>query len=108
MRAADVYGVEPYEGRGGWTWYTGSAVWLTYAIREHMLGLRVRAGRLKFEPQVPEDWREVSVSYVYGSTRYVLHARRDCITAMPADELDGDWVKLSDDGRVHEIVVPLK
>lgn len=106
--AADVYGVEPYEGRGGWTWYTGSAAWLTYAIREHMLGLRVRAGRLKLEPQVPEDWREVSVSYVYGSTRYVLHARRDCITAMPADELDGDWVKLSDDGRVHEIVVPLK
>ena len=57
---------------------------------------------------MPEDWLEVSVSYVYGSKRYVLHARRDCITAMPADELDGDWVKLSDDGRVHEIVVPLK
>ena len=106
--AADIYGAPPYEGRGGWTWYTGSAAWLTYAVREHMLGLTVRAGRLRFAPRVPEYWQEVRVSYAWGSARYEITARRSCRSATPPEAVRGGWIELKDDGAVHEITLPLR
>lgn len=106
--AADVYGAPPHEGRGGWTWYTGSAAWLTIAIRESLLGLHVRAGRLSFKPRVPPEWKRVKVAYTWGSARYEITASRDCLRAAPGDEVSEGWITLVDDGRVHEISVPLE
>lgn len=106
--AADVYGAPPYEGRGGWTWYTGSAAWLTCAVRERLLGFKLRSGRLRFEPRVPADWPELSVSYVYGRTRYILHARRDCASPTPAGEFEDGWIRLIDDGCERELTLPLR
>ena len=54
--AGDVYGSAPYTGRGGWSWYTGSAAWLYRAALETLLGLRVRQGALSLTPRVPADW----------------------------------------------------
>ena len=62
MVAGDVYGAAPYAGRGGWSWYTGSAAWLHRAALETLLGLSVRQGRLSLAPRVPADWPSFEVS----------------------------------------------
>jgi cyclic beta-1,2-glucan synthetase len=59
--AADVYGVPPHVGRGGWTWYTGSAAWMYRAALEFILGLRVKNGQAAFEPVIPANWPECQV-----------------------------------------------
>ena len=108
VMAADVYDGAPHAGRGGWTWYTGSAAWLVYAVRRYMLGFEVRADRLRFAPKVPEYWQEVGVSYAYGGARYKIKARRDCRKAQPAGIMKDGWIQLKDDGETHEIILPLK
>ena len=108
MLAADIYGAPPNEGRGGWTWYTGSAAWLVYAVRRYMLGFEVHADRLRFAPKVPEYWQEVGVSYVYGGAHYEIKARRDCRKAQPVGVMKDGWIQLKDDGETHEIILPLK
>ena len=62
--AADVYGEPPHVGRGGWSWYTGSAGWWYRAALESVLGLRVEGGRtLVIRPCIPRDWPGFRVSY---------------------------------------------
>jgi cyclic beta-1,2-glucan synthetase len=56
VMAGDVYGSAPYSGRGGWSWYTGSAAWLYRAGLENLLGLTLRQGQLSLSPRVPVDW----------------------------------------------------
>jgi len=56
--AADVYGVAPHIGRGGWTWYTGSASWLYRAAIEFVLGFQLRGDHVIFNPKVPGSWQE--------------------------------------------------
>ena len=56
--AADVYAVSPHIGRGGWTWYTGSAGWMYRLIVESLLGLRLDVDKLRFTPCLPADWFE--------------------------------------------------
>ena len=68
--AADVYSVEPYAGRGGWTWYTGSAGWLYRAGLEAILGLRRHGERLEVRCCLPCDWGSASVRYKHGDARY--------------------------------------
>jgi cyclic beta-1,2-glucan synthetase len=60
--AADVYSVAPHVGRGGWTWYTGSASWMYRAGLEWILGFRVRAGKLLLTPCIPADWPGFEIS----------------------------------------------
>ncbi len=64
--AADVYSAKGHEGRGGWTWYTGSSGWYYRAVTEELLGLRVRGGKLYIEPSLPQKWGECRVKY-YGT-----------------------------------------
>jgi cellobiose phosphorylase len=68
--AADVYVVLPHSGRGGWTWYTGSAAWMYRLIVESLLGLRLERDRLYFEPCLPPDWETFKVHYRYHETIY--------------------------------------
>ena len=68
--SADVYGAPPHTGRGGWTWYTGSASWLYRAGLEAILGLRRDGPILRFEPCVPTRWPDYGLSYRYGSASY--------------------------------------
>jgi N,N'-diacetylchitobiose phosphorylase len=70
--AADIYGAAPHVGRGGWSWYTGSAGWLYRAALESVLGLRVEAGRtLLIRPCIPSDWPGFRILYRLpdGATR---------------------------------------
>jgi cyclic beta-1,2-glucan synthetase len=60
--AADVYGVPPHTGRGGWTWYTGSAAWLYRVALEQLLGLQVVGDECKLDPRIPASWPEIEVT----------------------------------------------
>jgi cellobiose phosphorylase len=68
--AADVYALHPHVGRGGWTWYTGSAGWMYRLITESLLGLRLEADELTFEPCIPKAWQFFKLHYRYRETLY--------------------------------------
>ena len=68
--AADVYAVPPHTGRGGWTWYTGSAAWMYRLITESLLGLRLEVDKLRFSPCLPADWEGFKLHYRYRETVY--------------------------------------
>jgi cellobiose phosphorylase len=68
--AADVYAVAPHTGRGGWTWYTGSAGWLYRLITESLLGLTLEVDKLRFAPCLPAEWDNFKLHYRYRDTTY--------------------------------------
>ncbi len=68
--AADVYGHEPYVGRGGWTWYTGSAGWLYRAAVEGILGIRLKGGKLYVRPSLPSNWDGFAAEIERGGRKY--------------------------------------
>jgi cellobiose phosphorylase len=68
--AADVYALSPHTGRGGWTWYTGSAGWLYRLIVESLLGLTLEVDTLRFAPCLPADWKAFKLHYRYRETVY--------------------------------------
>jgi cellobiose phosphorylase len=68
--AADVYALAPHIGRGGWTWYTGSAGWMYRLIAESLIGLRLEADKLFIEPCIPSDWVSYNINYRYRETMY--------------------------------------
>ena len=70
--AADVYGVPPHTGRGGWSWYTGSAGWMYRLILESLLGLRLEIDKLTFTPCLPPDWPSFNLQYRYRETFYKI------------------------------------
>jgi cellobiose phosphorylase len=74
--AADVYALAPHTGRGGWTWYTGSAGWMYRLVVESLLGLRLTAGRLYFTPCLPADWQGFTLHYRYRETVYHISVRQ--------------------------------
>ena len=73
--AADVYALSPHTGRGGWTWYTGSAAWMYRLIVESLLGLKLTANQLSFAPLLPADWEGFTVHYRYRETVYHIVIR---------------------------------
>jgi cyclic beta-1,2-glucan synthetase len=112
--AADVYALPPYTGRGGWTWYTGSASWMYRAGLEFILGFKLRGESLLLEPCVPPAWRDYEITYLHGKTPYHIRVEnsdgpdRDVINV----NLDGESstrrdIPLVDDGRPHEVQVIL-
>jgi cellobiose phosphorylase len=109
--AADVYAVSPHVGRGGWTWYTGSAGWMYRLIVESLLGLTREAQRLRFNPCLPPHWDAINIDYRYGDTIYHITMRRaDAHTPSLATSIDGVAqpdadVLLVDDGREHRVTV---
>ncbi len=70
VASADVYAVPPHTGRGGWTWYTGSAGWMYRLIVESLLGLRLEVDKLRFRPCLPAAWKGFTMHYRYRETVY--------------------------------------
>jgi cyclic beta-1,2-glucan synthetase len=114
--AADVYSVEPYVGRGGWTWYTGSSGWMFRAGLEGILGVRRMADRLVLDPSLPGAWPSATVTYRHGAATYeiTLDAQGEAPRRVTAIEVDGvrrsgsRTVQLVDDGQTHRVVVRLE
>jgi cyclic beta-1,2-glucan synthetase len=96
--AADVYGKEPHVGRGGWTWYTGSAGWMYRAGVEFILGIHQRGNHLHFDPCIPKEWPGFKVSYRYGSASYeiIFENPNHLSKGIQRIELDGEVVQTSD------------
>jgi cyclic beta-1,2-glucan synthetase len=107
--AADVYTAEGQFGRGGWTWYTGSASWMYRVGLETILGFTRRGSTLRIEPRVPRDWGEYAIEYRYGKSVYAITVRRaegagTSVTVDGTTSPDGT-IALVDDGQRHEVVV---
>jgi cyclic beta-1,2-glucan synthetase len=110
--AGDVYSQPPHTGRGGWTWYTGSAGWLYRIALETLLGFHLRGAKLTLNPCIPQFWPGFDITYRYRSTTYVIrvenpHGVERGVKNVLYDglEVDGDTVELQDDGRTHEVRV---
>ena len=117
VMAADVYSVAPHTGRGGWSWYTGSAGWMYRQIVESLLGLRLvtshHGARLLLTPCLPEAWPGCSVEYRYRETRYLIELIQTSREAGAIEvQLDGELqidggVPLQNDRKTHHVVVRL-
>ena len=108
--AADVYGAPPHVGRGGWTWYTGSAAWMYRAALESLLGFSKLGDHLGFEPRVPTSWPGYEVTYRHGKAIYACRVENPSgdgrrVTEVWIDEtLAPDrFVRLIDDGQEHRV-----
>ena len=111
--AADVYTAERHLGRGGWTWYTGSASWLYRVALETILGFTKEGDRLTVRPRVPRGWTDYSITYRFGATEYRIRVElapsgsTDAATDVTVDgrRVQGESIALADDGTPHEVVV---
>jgi cellobiose phosphorylase len=109
--AADVYALSPHTGRGGWTWYTGSAGWMYRLIVESLLGLRLEGDRLSIAPLLPADWKGFTVHYRYRETVYHIAVVRtqgvDGATGVTVDGIpqQDTAIRLVDDYREHAVEV---
>lgn len=112
--AADVYGVAPHTGRGGWTWYTGSAGWMYRMLTESLLGLYLEVDKLRFAPCFPGDWESFRIHYRFRETFYhiTIHRGSRAAAATARIKLDGaeladDFLTLVDDRRDHHVEVEM-
>ncbi|MBV8275645.1 MAG: cyclic beta 1-2 glucan synthetase, partial [Verrucomicrobia bacterium] len=108
--AADVYWVPPHTGRGGWTWYTGSAGWMYRTLIETLLGFQPEGNQLRLLPRLPKAWTEYKITYRYGDTPYRINIGRstDTKTLLDGKEITDDTVPLVDDKREHQIEVRVR
>ena len=113
---ADLYSTPPHVGRGGWTWYTGSAGWMYRAGLEEILGFRLRGAALLLDPCIPMTWPGFKIVFRYRSARYEIEVENPagvCRGVVHA-ELDGTVlsgdatrIPLADDGATHRVRVVL-
>jgi cellobiose phosphorylase len=94
--AADIYSNPQHPGRGGWTWYTGSASWAYKTGIEDILGFHLHGDQLTLDPHVPTDWPYFTIRYRYANTTYIIHYQR-------SKAANTQTFTLVDDGQVHEI-----
>jgi cyclic beta-1,2-glucan synthetase len=112
--AADVYAHPMHVGRGGWSWYTGSAGWMYQAAVQALLGFQRAGTTVRIDPCIPRSWTEYSMEYRFGQSRYrfvvsnpdhvasgVTYALLDGVGVDPAS------IQLVDDGAAHEVTVGL-
>ena len=107
--AADVYAVSQHSGRGGWTWYTGSAGWLYQLIIDYVIGLKRRGDTLHIDPCLPNEWDKVTIQYRFNTSNYIIEMHqdpsgRDTIQiVVDGEAIEGNSIKLVDDGKEHTV-----
>lgn len=99
--AADIYAVSPHTGRGGWTWYTGSAGWTYRLIVETLLGANLEGEQLRLNPRLPANWPSYKIHYRYRQTVYHI-----TISRLTADWADGNQLFL-DGNELNSKTLPL-
>jgi cellobiose phosphorylase len=112
--AADVYAHPMHLGRGGWTWYTGSAGWMYQAAIEWLVGLRRNGATFSIAPCIPAMWPKFSIEWTVGSARYditVTNPEHRChgvrVAALDGSAIDPNAIPVLDDGRTHVVRVEL-
>lgn len=103
--AADVYALKPHVGRGGWSWYTGSAGWMYRLVMESLLGLRLDGDRLRLAPCLPANWQAYKIHYRYRETVYHIS-----VTQMTVDDSKtrGEMSVTVDGIEQHDRAIPLR
>jgi cyclic beta-1,2-glucan synthetase len=112
--AADVYAVAPHIGRGGWTWYTGSAGWMYRLITESLLGIRLEVNKLRLDPRLPEEWKSFKIHFRYRETFHHITINKPAgvsgkvlRVAIDGVERPDRTIPLVDDRRDHHVVVEM-
>ena len=112
--AADVYAEPLHKGRGGWTWYTGSAGWMYQLIIESFIGLRKEGTSLKFEPCIPAEWQNLQVTYRFENTQYLIQfnqavGKGESTMKVTLDDspLEDGIIPLVNDGNEHRVIIDL-
>ncbi|HWB54406.1 MAG TPA: glucoamylase family protein [Tepidisphaeraceae bacterium] len=111
--AADVYSVPPHTGRGGWTWYTGSAGWMYRLITESLLGLHLHTDKLEIRPCIPPEWKSYKIDYRYRETFYHItvsnpaEGKNVVKVVFDGAEQQDKRIPLYDDRRDHNAEVVL-
>lgn len=113
--AADIYGMYPHLGRGGWTWYTGSSSWMYRAAIQSILGFELRGDRLNLRPCIPKSWPSFDMVYRYKATTYLIFvdnrlakdATHETVLELDKVRLASHEVPLVDDGKSHRIDILL-
>jgi cellobiose phosphorylase len=111
--AADVYALSPHIGRGGWTWYTGSAGWMYRLIVESLLGLRLDVDKLHVAPCLPDHWKEFKVHYRYRETVYHITivqgpaGHGETSVTVDGVKRQGNVIQLVDDQQEHAVELRL-
>jgi cyclic beta-1,2-glucan synthetase len=112
--AADVYSANGHVGRGGWTWYTGSAGWMYRVAIECILGVRLRGDRLTISPCVPANWPGFEICLRRGSTTWNIHVENpdgaecgETKVSVDGGPVQHREVLLTDDGQSHRVQVVL-
>jgi len=112
--AADVYSQPPYLGRGGWTWYTGSAAWAWRLGIEAVLGLRKEGNTLRLEPTIPPAWDGYELKYRHGTSLYTIRvhnpghvAQGTCAITVDGQPLPEAAIPLQDDGLEHAVEITM-
>ncbi len=112
--AADVYSMPPHVGRGGWTWYTGSAAWMQRAGLESILGIRQQGDRLCIDPCIPKAWAGFELSLQHGSSHYEIRVENPAgvergvvFAALDGEEVNSQPLRLplADNGATHRVVI---
>ncbi len=106
---ADVYGVAPHAGRGGWSWYTGSAGWMYRLITETLLGLERTGDQLRVLPRLPGGWSGFAVRYRFGQAVYRIQVRiadQARVTVDGMEQADGA-IPLRDEPGERQVVVEI-
>jgi cyclic beta-1,2-glucan synthetase len=112
--AADVYTAKGHLGRGGWTWYTGSASWMYRVALESILGFKQRGEMLFIEPCIPGSWKEFTIDYRVGAATYEITVENPDGLESGAVELTVDGsigqkaIRLVDDGKHHRVTASLR
>jgi len=112
--AADVYGVAPHIGRGGWTWYTGSAGWMYRFITESLLGLRLDVDKLHLAPRLPAGWPSFKIHYRFRETVYhiVIHNEINLTTEqkpiVEANRQRESTIELTNDRVDHHVEIHVR
>lgn len=113
VACGDVYSVAPNAGRGGWTWYSGSAAWMYRTAVEYILGVRFSGERLFVSPVIPKRWPKVEITIRHRSATYVIDIDNTAqfnsgvarLTADGAYLVPAEGIILLDDGKIHRVSV---
>ncbi|MEP6615099.1 MAG: glucoamylase family protein [Ginsengibacter sp.] len=108
--AADVYAEPLHKGRGGWTWYTGSAGWMYQLILHYFIGLKKVGATLSFNPCIPAEWKDFEVNYHFENTLYHIHfihsssdGEKSIRVFLDDAVQENGMIMLTNDSKTHEV-----
>jgi cellobiose phosphorylase len=112
VMVADVYAGYPHTGRGGWSWYTGSAGWMYRAGLEYILGFQKNGDTIIMDPCIPRKWSEYTIKYKYLATSYDIKVKNPeglnkgvKRISIDGNMSEGNRINLVNDGKLHDVEV---